>query len=489
MRVAPWEEPRSWPRRKRSRPMTFRPRSASERAAADPWAPSPTTTTSVRSTGGPGGTARLPFDRARAGRAMSATPSSSASRSPSDVYTCGAARTTAARSRPARSHRPWPAGTETSCTARSARASATSRGSAPSTRNVTSAPRAAGGSARVTPGISARPARSRRAPRDEVLGDRLDAERLGLGERDAEPEAQCVRRLPGLEAAGGRVQAPRAVGGPGRAAHVGGERLEALEQLAAHVEQRGAARAAQVLAAGRDQQVAADLAHVDGQVPDGLGRVEQVGDAGLAGETPSLRDRLDEPGRRRDVRHRQQGRRAGGQRRAQRLEVQRAVVAVGQQLDDDAPVALEGEQLQRAAHVARPRDEHAVAAAEAQRVDGALPADRRALGERDLVRVGAEEPGGERVDGVEARPGGVGRLVAAHARLEVQVLERRRERAGAGQRGAGGVEVVGVADPGSARPLDLDVDQHRCVGEGRRARGCGRRSRRAPGAGARGRRA
>ena len=164
MRVAPWEEPRSWPRRKRSRPMTFRPRSASERAAAEPWAPSPTTTTSVRSTGGPGGTARLPFDRARAGRAMSATPSSSASRSPSDVYTCGAARTTAARSRPARSHRPWPAGTETSCTARSARASATSRGSAPSTRNVTSAPRAAGGSARVTPGISARPARSR-APR------------------------------------------------------------------------------------------------------------------------------------------------------------------------------------------------------------------------------------------------------------------------------------------------------------------------------------
>ena len=304
------------------------------------------------------------------------------------------------------------------------------------------------------------------APRDEVLGDRLDAERLGLGERDAEAEAQCVRRLPGLEAAGGRVQAPRAVGGPGRAAHVGGERLEALEQLAAHVEQRGAARAAQVLAAGRHQQVAADLAHVDGQVPDGLGRVEQVGDAGLAGETPSLRDRLDEPGRRRDVRHRQQGRRAGGQRRAQRLEVQRAVVAVGQQLDDDAPVALEGEQLQRATHVARPRDEHAVAAPEAQRVDGALPADRRALGERDLVRVGAEEPGGERVHGVEARPGGVGRLVAAHARLEVQVLERRRERAGAGQRGAGGVEVVGVADPGSARPLDLDVDQHRCAGGG-----------------------
>ena len=80
----------------------------------------------------------------------------------------------------------------------------------------------------------------------------------------------------------------------------------------------------------------------------------------------------------------------------ERLEVDGAVGAVGQQLHDDAAVALEREELQRAAHVARARDEHAVAGREPQRVHGALPADRRALGERDLVRLRADEPRGER---------------------------------------------------------------------------------------------
>ena len=52
----------------------------------------------------------------------------------------------------------------------------------------------------------------RRAPLHEVRGDRVDPQRVGLGERDPESEAQGVRGLPRLEAPRARVEGPRAVG-------------------------------------------------------------------------------------------------------------------------------------------------------------------------------------------------------------------------------------------------------------------------------------
>src|SRR6266446_160956 len=48
MRVSPWDEPRSWPGRNRSKPITLAPQAASRHADSAPIAPSPTTATSAR---------------------------------------------------------------------------------------------------------------------------------------------------------------------------------------------------------------------------------------------------------------------------------------------------------------------------------------------------------------------------------------------------------------------------------------------------------
>src|SRR5260370_35884451 len=48
MRVSPWDEPRSWPGRNRSKPLTLAPRAASCHADSATSAPSPTLATSER---------------------------------------------------------------------------------------------------------------------------------------------------------------------------------------------------------------------------------------------------------------------------------------------------------------------------------------------------------------------------------------------------------------------------------------------------------
>src|ERR1700687_3050030 len=48
MRVSPCDEPRSWPGRNCSKPITLAPRAASRHAESAPIAPSPTTATSAR---------------------------------------------------------------------------------------------------------------------------------------------------------------------------------------------------------------------------------------------------------------------------------------------------------------------------------------------------------------------------------------------------------------------------------------------------------
>ena len=65
-------------------------------------------------------------------------------------------------------------------------------------------------------------------------------------------------------------------------------------QRAPDVEEAGAARAAQVLAAGGGEHVAADRVDVERQLADRLAGVEQVGDAGRAREAPDLGGRVDQ---------------------------------------------------------------------------------------------------------------------------------------------------------------------------------------------------
>ena len=293
-----------------------------------------------------------------------------------------------------------------------------------------------------------------------MAGDRLDPGRPRLDQGDAEPEPQRVRRLPGLEAAGRVGQLELVLARPAGAAHVGGGGTQAGAQLGGDVEEAGAARGAEELATGGDQRVAADRADVDRQVADRLGRVEQVGDAGRAGEGADRGDRLDPARGGRHVGGDQQGRRLG-QRPLQRPEVGVPGLVVGDDLDGD-PGALELKQLQRRADVGRPGGEDAVAGAEPQRVDHPMPADRRALDQGDVVGAGADQLAGGGVDGVEPRSRRGRGLVAADLGLELEVVDDGGEGGGARQRRAGRVEVVREGALGGARrqrPLGGDVDR------------------------------
>ena len=72
------------------------------------------------------------------------------------------------------------------------------------------------------------------------------------------------------------------------------------------VEEAGAAWRPQVLAAGGGEEVAPQRADVDRELPDGLTRVEQVGDAGGAGHRAHRGGGVHQPALRGDPRHRHQ---------------------------------------------------------------------------------------------------------------------------------------------------------------------------------------
>jgi hypothetical protein len=110
--------------------------------------------------------------------------------------------------------------------------------------------------------------------------------------------------LPLLEAkrAGPKLVAVRL--DPVRGAHVEERRLETLEQTRPNIEEACPARAAQILAPGRREDVAADLLDVNRQLPDRLAGIEQVGNPGFARDGADLRRGVDETAVRRHVRDR-----------------------------------------------------------------------------------------------------------------------------------------------------------------------------------------
>ena len=98
-----------------------------------------------------------------------------------------------------------------------------------------------------------------------------------------------------LGAAGVGADAVRPVGLPLGGVEVEQRRLEALDQAAADVEEAGAARAAEELAAGGGEHVAADLVDIDRHLPDRLAGIEEVGNAVGAGHRTHLGRRIDQP--------------------------------------------------------------------------------------------------------------------------------------------------------------------------------------------------
>ena len=236
------------------------------------------------------------------------------------------------------------------------------------------------------------------------------------------------------------------------------------------VHQAGAARPAQELAAGGDEQVTADPLDVDVELPERLGRVQQERHAVRPAQPPDPLDRLHQPRRRRNVRRRHQAHATCHQRALQRRQLDLARRGVGQHLHGGPAVALQAQQLQRAAHVARPGREHPRAGPQPQRRDRALPARRRALQQRDLPRLRAEHRRREAVHALQPRERGARRLVAAEQRLLPEMVDDRGEGRTGRQRGTGGVEVMARGasrGPGALGScVDHRVDRHRGVGHG-----------------------
>lgn len=272
-----------------------------------------------------------------------------------------------------------------------------------------------------------------RGDRRQVPGDGVDAQGAQVGERCPQAQAQGVRGFPQLEPFGVRHQFPAALGDPPGTPDIGRLGGEPVQEGTADSEHPGAARSAQELAAGPDEQVAAEGVHVDRQLPERLRRVQQEGHSMGLGQRTDSGGGFDKTGRGGHMGRGHQGGGTGAQRRLQGLQIHRAVRAVGQQLHPDTVVALGRQQVQRAADVAGAGRQHPVPGAEPQRRHRALPADRRALDEGDLLRPGAEEFGDTRVDGGQGGSGVLCGLVAPGQALGPEVVDDRLDRAGGEQ--------------------------------------------------------
>ena len=84
---------------------------------------------------------------------------------------------------------------------------------------------------------------------------------------------------------------------PSGGTDLGDERLEPIEGPRPDIEETRAARAAQKLAAGAGEHVAADRRDVDRELADGLGGVEKVEHVGGPCEAPHLRGRIHQTAR------------------------------------------------------------------------------------------------------------------------------------------------------------------------------------------------
>ena len=197
-------------------------------------------------------------------------------------------------------------------------------------------------------------------------------------------------------------------------------RLQVAECLGAYPQEARTARAAQELAAGGGEHVAAELGDVHGKLADGLGGVEEEGNAGGAGDASDLGGRVDQAAAGGDVSDAHQPgavvdqvRQGGG--------VELPVLVVGDD-DDLGPGALGRLQVgEDAAAVLGPAGEDAIARLERHGVERGVPGVGGVVEQRDLVRPAAHQSGDVPVGGIDAAPFPVRGLVAADRSLQLQM--------------------------------------------------------------------
>jgi hypothetical protein len=235
-------------------------------------------------------------------------------------------------------------------------------------------------------------------------------------------------------------------------------RLQPFAQPRVHVEEAGAARAAQVLAAGTRQRVALEARDVEVELARRLARVQQERDAGRLGDRADLLGRVHQAalgghvgdGDQLDV---------AVDAPPQLFDVQLARRVVADHLDDRAGAPGDLQERDGVAGVLRPGRQDPVAGAERERVEHRLPGARRVVGQRDVVALRAEQPGHRRVHRVQAVRRFGGGFVPADQRFVAQVLDDGVGHDGRGQCRARVVEVdhLGAARGFAARAFDVEA--------------------------------
>ena len=221
------------------------------------------------------------------------------------------------------------------------------------------------------------------------------------------------------------------------------------------VEEAGAARPAQVFAAGHRQEVAADLADIDGKLSDRLAGIQDVKNAGIVGDLADRLGRLHQPALRRHVRDRDQlGALVDGA--FEGAEIDLAVIVVGDHHDLRAGLLRHLQVGDVVRRIFADAGQDAVARFEVEGIERHVPATRGVLDEGDLVGLGADQPGHGGIEAFELVVRLGGRLVAADLGFELQVIQGGIERALAGQRRAGGIEMQHM---GAARRLGAQAGE------------------------------
>jgi len=276
--------------------------------------------------------------------------------------------------------------------------------------------------------------------------DRREAQGQRIAHGDAEPDLAGDVSFPVLEAPG--VIADREGIGvdPRRGLEIDEGRLERADRVAAHVEKAGATRAAQILAPGGREHVAANAIDIDRELADRLAGVEQVEDAVPRGDGSHVRRWVDEPALGRHVGDRDEsGPRPDRALERGHVDLSRGIVLDDVDLDTHSPLHLQEREVIR--RVLGARGDDPVSGAEGDRVEGHVPGSRGVLDERDLVRAGADERGDGVVEvGDSIRRLGR-RLVGTDGGFALQVTGHRLQDRAWRQRRPGVVEVQNLTDP------------------------------------------
>jgi len=234
------------------------------------------------------------------------------------------------------------------------------------------------------------------------------------------------------------------------------EGLEPLQRSGAHPQKTRAPRAAQELAAGAGEQVAADRLHIHRELAGRLGGIEQEQRTTFAREPPDLGHRLHQPAAGGHVTHPDQP----GPLASQPGEGGHVQLPVGIVRDHDhiCAGALGGLQVgQHVAAVLGAPGQDPVTRTERHRVERGIPSARGVVEQRHLLTSAADQLGDGAIGGSNRIPRRGGGFVAPDLRLQAQVAGHRIQRRLCHQRGTSVVQMVAVRAPGGLGAQSVNV--------------------------------